>query len=225
MLTPARRRGLEILDDPNVDPQARLQSQRDVARSNRLFGGLRAARRALRTVAPQRAALLLDVGTGLSDIPESLRRDSLVRGIALTTIGVDSAASLLVAAHDVVDLPVVADALALPFRDASIDIVICSQLLHHFGDADAVRLLRELHRVAQRTVIVADLRRSWLAAIGFWFAAWALRFHRITRHDGFVSVLRGFTSAELGRLVREATGVAPRVNRHLGFRLTATWSR
>ena len=40
-LTPARRRGMEILDDPDVDPAVRRQSIRDVTRSNRLLGGLR----------------------------------------------------------------------------------------------------------------------------------------------------------------------------------------
>ena len=62
-----------------------------------------------------------------------------------------------------------------------------------------------------------------LAAWGFWVVSWPLRFHRVTRHDGYVSVLRGFTVDELARHVLVATGQQPDVRRHLGYRITATW--
>src|SRR5262249_14167040 len=109
------------------------------------------------------------------------------------------------------------------FRDGAIDVVMASQVLHHFEEHDAERLLRELNRVARRVVIVSDLRRSWIAAIGFWLVSFPLRFHRVTRHDGVVSVLRGFTAADLKRLVRAAAGVDPTVHQRLGWRLTAQW--
>lgn len=225
MLTPARRRGFEILDDPGVDADVRRRSQSDVARSNRVLGGLRAVRRVVRGALPSSGRFsLLDVGTGLADIPRSLCADAAARGIELTTIGVDGAASLLSEARACLNLPVCAQALALPFSDRSIDVVICSQVLHHFADDEAVSLLRELHRVARKTVIIADLRRSFVAAMGFWLVSWPLGFHRVTRHDGVVSVLRGFTSRELRDLVRAATGVTPDIERHLGFRLTAAWT-
>jgi SAM-dependent methyltransferase len=226
VLTPARRRGVEILDDPNVDASVRHRSQQDVARSNRVLGGLRAARRAVLAAFPSSGpASLLDVGTGLGDIPRQMRDDAAARGIELTTIGVDTAASLLDAARTAMSFGVCASAFALPFADQSIDIVICSQVLHHFATDDAVRVLREMHRVARRTVVIADLRRSWIAALGFWLVSWPLRFHRVTRHDGFVSVLRGFTADDLRELVRAATDATPAVERHLGFRLTASWTK
>ena len=47
--------------------------------------------------------------------------------------------------------------------DRNVDIVTCSQVLHHFADGEAACLLREVHRVAPSLVVVADLRRSWVA--------------------------------------------------------------
>ncbi len=88
-----------------------------------------------------------------------------------------------------------------------------------------MRLLAEMNRVARVAVIVSDLRRSWLAVAGFWTVSFPLRFHPVTRHDGVVSVLRGFTPGELRQIVRQATGVVPTVSRHLGYRLTARWTR
>jgi hypothetical protein len=83
----------------------------------------------------------------------------------------------------------------------------------------------ELHRVARRWVVIADIRRSWLAAGGFRLASAALGFHPVTRADGVASVLRGFTAAELGTLVHQAVGVRPRVERSPFWRLVATWDK
>jgi len=85
-------------------------------------------------------------------------------------------------------------------------------------------VLRELQRVARLRVIVSDLRRSWLAAAGIWLASFPLRFHPISRHDGVLSVLRGFTAAELSAHVVRATGTVPAVSRRLGWRVTASWT-
>jgi SAM-dependent methyltransferase len=222
VLTPRRRRGVEILDDPAVDPAVRERSINDVTRSNRWLGGLRAAMAEVRSVLRETGnATLLDVGTGLGDIPGEVMRE-IPNGVV--TIGVDEARSLLVAARRRMTYGVCADALALPFRDASVDVVMCSQVLHHFEFEDAERLLREMNRVARVAVIISDLRRSWIAAAGFWLVSFPLRFHPVTRHDGVVSVLRGFTSTELRKIVRSATGAVPMVSRRLGWRLTARWA-
>ena len=228
-LTPARRRGVERLDEPGVDPAVRLRSLRDVARSNALFGGRRAVllavERALQDIRlAGRPATLLDVGTGLGDIPHGALAIARRRGVPLTAVGLDVAEELAGAAARRVGLAVCGDAFRLPFADRSLDLVTCSQVLHHFPEPDARRLLAELDRVARVRVIVGDLRRSWLAAAGFWAASWPLGFHPVTRHDGVLSVLRGFTAAELARLVGEATGTAPRVARRAGWRLTAEWT-
>jgi ubiquinone/menaquinone biosynthesis C-methylase UbiE len=44
----------------------------------------------------------------------------------------------------------------LPLADNSIDCIFCNRLLHHFKDAnDRLNLLRELHRISRRYVIVS----------------------------------------------------------------------
>jgi len=225
VLVPTRRRGRELLDDPAVAPAVAERSLRDVARSNVLFGGRRAVLRAVGDILPALGArgTLLDVGTGLGDIPAAARRLAARRGIALTTVGVDLRASLAAASRARIGEAVCADALALPFDDGAVDVVTCSQVLHHFAEDEAVRVLRELTRVARVGVVIGDLRRSWLAAALFWLASWPLGFHRVTRHDGVLSVLRGFTRDELRALAERAGASAPAVRRSLGWRLAATW--
>ena len=226
VLTPRRTRGIEILDDPNVDPEVVTRSLADVVRSNLLFGGMSSAidelKEALKDLPAE--ATLLDVGTGLGDIPCRAREVARKLGVDLTTMGLDSALELARASRPVLTLAVCGDALRLPFADHSVDIVMCSQVLHHFAGADALQLLREMNRVARVRVIVSDLRRSWIAAAGLWLASFPLRFHAVSRHDGVVSVMRGFTPEELVDTVREAVARKTVVHRRRAFRLTTSWA-
>jgi 2-polyprenyl-3-methyl-5-hydroxy-6-metoxy-1,4-benzoquinol methylase len=226
MLTPSRRRGVEILDLPDVDPELVKRSLADVARANALFGGTSSALDELRNAlkAVPREATLLDVGTGLGDIPCRAREEARRNGVELTTIGLDAAAELASASQSSVDFAVCADALRLPFADNSIDIVMCSQVLHHFDKRESAELLREMDRVARVRVIVSDIRRSWIAAAGLWLASFPLRFHAVSRHDGVVSVMRGFTPEELEDTVHEAIARRPVAHRRRAFRVTTSWA-
>ena len=226
LLTPSRRRGVEILDSPDIDPALKTRSLADVARANALFGGLSSALYEIeQTIGdlPQ-CATLLDVGTGLGDIPCRARVVARENGVDLTTIGLDSAVELTRASRPAVTFTVCGDALRLPFADRSVDIVMCSQVLHHFAGTEAITLIREMNRVARIRVVVSDLRRSWIAAAGLWLASFPLQFHAVSRHDGVVSVLRGFTPEELSDTVNDAVAKKPLVRKHRGFRITASWT-
>lgn len=221
-----RRRGFEHLDDPGTDPALRARSLRDVRRANTVLGGAHAVLAELRRLLPSlgTSATLLDVGTGLADIPRRARTLADRAGVHLVAIGVDAASSLATISSSVLDESVCGDARRLPFATASVDVVTCSQVLHHFEDHEIDVVLGELNRVARRAVIVSDLRRSWIAASGFWLAAWLLGFHAVSRHDGVTSVLRGFSDEDLAQYVERSTGRTANIRRHPGYRLTATWT-
>jgi SAM-dependent methyltransferase len=225
MPAPRRRRGVELLDNPAVPPEIITRSMSDVERSNSLFGGMHAALSEIESALadlPQ-CASLLDVGTGTADIPAAARTLAARRGIKLRTIGYDLAEPLVRRHRRRNDAVVRGDALRLPFRNHSVDIVMCSQVLHHFREPDAVTLIAEMNRVARVRVVISDLRRSWLAAGGLWLASFVLGFHSVSRHDGVVSVMRGFVPAELAGLVESATSRHVLVHRRPGFRVTTSW--
>lgn len=225
-LVPARRRGVEFLDAPDVDPALRARSHRDIAVSNTVFGGTGALLAELRLAVPALAecATLVDIGTGTGEATALAARYFESLGVRVRTIGLDYDASLATASRRFDDDAVCASALELPFADDSIDVVTCSQVVHHFELPEVRTLIAEMHRVAHSRVIISDLRRSWLAVAGLWTASFPLGFHPVSRHDGVTSILRGFTAAELEALVYEAVGVVPEVRRRWAFRLTASWS-
>lgn len=214
----------ELMDAPIQSSSELDGALGHVASVNRWFGGLRSLRSEL---APLRREDLrvLDVGTGNADLLSRLVRWAARGGGRWKGVGIDIHSDTLAAARvsrSQHPLPLVqGDALALPFPDHAFDVVLCTLTLHHFGDREAVRLLREVSRVARRVVLVSDLERTPLAylfARAFALTWW--RSNRITRHDGPLSVLRAFTPGELHELARQAGLGAPRVRRRFPFRLT-----
>jgi len=226
MLIPARRRGEEILDRPGLDPVLVTRSMGDVAKANALFGGVSAALAELGKAVPDLAASasLLDVATGVGDIPRAATRFLGGAGVRVTSFGLDAFEALARASRKNTTASLCANGLALPFAEKSIDVVMCSQFLHHLLPDEAVTLIREMNRVARVRVIISDLRRSWVAAGGLWIASFPLRFHPISRHDGVVSVMRGFTRAELRQIISRALGIDVAPTSRRTFRITASWA-
>lgn len=224
-LTPRRQYGSELLDQPGINDELVLRTVGDIARSNAVFRGARAAVAELAESFARmpRSATLLDVGTGAADVPHLAYMAALRHGISLRTIGLDSEFILARKASTRLSSALCGSGLDLPLADNSVDVAMCSQTLHHFRDEAALTLLREMNRVARVAVVVSDLRRSWIAVGGFWAASFPLGFHAVTRHDGVLSVLRGFTQEEMAETVFDAVGVRPLVRRRLGFRLTTSW--
>ena len=221
--------GIELLDDPEAAPAEVGQSLRNIARANRWLGGAAAVRYGLHRAlgggrrSPRDGPLtLLDVGTGLGDLARMAGAWAAARGLDLRPIGLERCTAAARLAHAGGLLLLAGDGGRLPLRDRSVDLVLLSQVAHHFAPAGIVRLFRECDRVARRAVIVADLRRSSFAALGWRAASLALGFDPNTCRDGLTSLRRGFSTTSLGALLAEA-GIRAPVIRRPGARLVAVW--
>ena len=111
------------------------------------------------------------------------------------------------------------DALQLPFDEAQFDYVICSLFTHHLLDEQVVQLLREMSRVAKRRIFVIDLHRHPVAYFLYTTLGKLFLHNRLVRHDGALSILRGFKSEELLELAQRAGLQDTRVERHFPYRL------
>ena len=134
---------VEMLDRPA--PAADLsECLDDVARLNGLFGGRRVTlihvRRLLRRVPRDRVATVLDGGTGGADVPRALGRWARRSGRRIRVYALDrDAATLEIGRRAIAGYPeivfLLADALALPLRPRSVDVVVSSLTLHHLEPA------------------------------------------------------------------------------------------
>lgn len=225
-LLAVRRVGSELLDDPGAPPGTVEASLRNIARSNRWFGGAAALRfglgRVLAPVPRGRTVTLLDLGTGFGDMPRAAVAWGARRGLRIRPLGLELSAVAARLAH-ARGLPmVVGCAGAPPLADRSVDVVSASMVAHHFEPESVVALLQICNRLARIGVVICDLERASLGAAAFRVGARLLRFDPVTVTDGLTSIRRGYTPAELAALLARA-GVRADVARRPGWRLVATW--
>ena len=200
----------EVLDDAVHDEAVLEQSLHHVAQVNRYLGGERTVLSALEPLlASGKSTRILDIGTGAGDIPVVVAAVARERGAVVTITATDIHPQMLaIAARRAKGWQEItvehADALALPYDDASFDAALITLTLHHFDGDAPVHVLREAGRVA-RLVVVSDLERSMLNYAGARLLAWTWwRFNPLTRHDGPLSVLRAFTAGELRDIAARA---------------------
>jgi ubiquinone/menaquinone biosynthesis C-methylase UbiE len=227
---PGRCDGDELLDRPGHDPAELAANLRDIRRLNRWFGGVATTMRhltpLLAAVPSDEPVTVLDLATGSGDIPLAILRWARANGRAIRVTASDVSEEVLaVAARYLTGCPEISlarlDARAVPLPDGGVDVVLCSLALHHFPPADAVRVLREMDRLARRGFVVNDLARGRIGYWAAWLASRLTTTNRLTRHDAPLSVRRAYTPDELAGLLDQAGVRSAVVTRHLWFRMAA----
>jgi ubiquinone/menaquinone biosynthesis C-methylase UbiE len=227
-----RHEAKELLDQPGHDPVELAGNLRDIRTVNRLAGGgatvLRHLPGLVCHVPRGRPVELLDLATGSGDIPRLLfawaARNARPMHVTVTDLSPEILAEARHTLEGVSATEVtfaVCDARETPFADGAFDVVLCSLTLHHFAPPDAVRVLREMDRLAQTGFIVNDIHRSAAGYIAAWIASRVATRNRLTRHDMPLSVRRAYTPAELRALLHEAGIPGATVTTHPLFRMAA----
>jgi 2-polyprenyl-3-methyl-5-hydroxy-6-metoxy-1,4-benzoquinol methylase len=215
----------ELLEGEALDPGDVRANLRELARLNRLPGGIGASFAAIRHLTdPASIVTIADVGTGAGDMPAAFVRRARAMGASWRVTAIDSRPEVLEVAlrrlRKVAAVNVLAgDARAIPLPDLSVDVAHASLLLHHFDEADAVAALREMARVSREGIVINDLRRGLVPYLLTWTTTMALTRHRFTRHDGPLSARRAYTLPELDqrvadaglRIARRSSSLQPRV--------------
>ena len=200
-----------VLSVENLDAVEGVEAEknlRDIARINRWFGGHRTLVGLLRRfVGPDDRFSMLDVGAASGDMGRCVQK----RFRHARVVSLDRRPLHLKAAPTP---RIAADALALPFADASFDLVMCSSLLHHFSSNEAATLLRGMRRIARRAVIVLDIERHLLAYFLLPFTRPLLRWSALSVHDGCASVEAAFRRSELESLAQSVATGKVVVQRH-----------
>ncbi len=218
----------ELLDGDEGTSQEIEQSLRDLRFINRWFGGVSATASMVRQVARirnQSKLSMLEVAGGRGDMPEMARQKLLRDGIDLSVSVADRLPSHL--PHD--GRPqngatpgfasvVAADALVLPFRDSSFDLVSCNLFVHHLSPEELVRFVNEGLRVSRSAVLINDLVRSPLH-LALVYLSLPLYGSRITHHDAPASVRQAYRPRELAPLLRRTCAASYDFRRYQVYRM------
>ena len=175
---------------------------------NRYFGSYRLIQHFLRRwLRPGTRLRVLDLATGSGDIPRLVVDYARRIGAVVRVDAVDQQPSTVEIARRLsADYPEIEfiEGDVLTFEREPYDIVLCSLALHHFSQADAVTVLRHCRELSQRYVLVADLRRGWLATAGVYLLTSLFFREPMTQTDARLSAERAFSFAEFRSLAQRA---------------------
>jgi len=228
--TPERETREELIDSFDQSDEDLLQTFQDIQTFNRLFGGTSVVLHHLRSLLDdaETSPTILDVASGLADIPREIIRCGRKRGMQPAITALDANKKLISIAEQLQTdglTFVEGDARALPFPNDSFDIVTCSLALHHFSDSDATQIIKEMARVARKAIIVNDLRRAYLPAVLIWIISRLMMMNRLAKHDAHLSVLKSRTMAEYGVLASNAGFTDAKVYKHPFWRAAIVWRK
>ena len=231
LFVPARRFDPEWMDRTDNTPEELDGALDDIHAVNRFLGGSKTLVEAVRPfLLAQNVGeplSVLDVGTGGADLPLDLVAEARRLGRRIRIVAIDrDQVTLDYARRKTAEAPEIevqaADAFHLPFAPGSFDLVTASMFLHHFTHDEAVRLLSSLRRIARRAVLINDLERHLVPWAFIAVVARVTRRHPMFVNDAPLSVLRGFTPAELLAAAREAGATDATVRDRRPYRLLLT---
>jgi ubiquinone/menaquinone biosynthesis C-methylase UbiE len=217
----------ELLDSDSGTPAEVAASLRDLRRINRLFGGVATTEATIQAVAHRlqvESLSVLEVAAGAGDVPRLVQQRLQRHGLRVEVNLLDRAWSHLVNGQrrDKSSTngirAVVGDALTLPFRDGSVDVVCSTLFAHHLVPEQFVHFVNEGLRVSRRAVLINDLIRHpvHLALV---YAGWPLYSSPLTRHDAPASVRQAYTIEEVLGMLGQTEAARVEVRRHYLFRM------
>ncbi len=214
-----RKNSEEILDSeqcPAVEAETAL---RDLCRMNRWFGGVATTRKLIERVVSATGInrlSLLEVAAGFGEVPRAAARQLARRRISLDITDLDRVPSHLRPQHRAL----VGDALALPFRNDSFDVVSCNLFAHHLQPGLLKQFAAEALRVSRHAMLINDLIRHPLH-LALVYAGFPLMRSYVSRVDGVASVRRAYVPEEVRDLVADGIDSAEKVeiSTHYLFRM------
>jgi ubiquinone/menaquinone biosynthesis C-methylase UbiE len=214
----------ELLDDDAGTPEEVENSLADLRFLNRNFGGIATTEFLVERVANANRKTdisMLEVAAGSGDVPEAVRDRLARKGIFLGLTLLDQRASHMNATGNEDGVKrVVGDALALPFRDSSFDIVSCGLFIHHLAPKQIAVFVNEALRCTTMALIINDLIRNPVA-LATAHAGRLIYRSRLTRNDAPASVRQAYTTEEMRAMLIGNGAARVEIRRHYFYRMGA----
>jgi hypothetical protein len=206
----------ELLDTDDGTPAEVAASLADLRRINRWFGGITSTENLVERVARatgQSSLSLLEIAAGSGYVMENARTRLQQCGVSLQVTSLDRVPS-----HMNGSRAIAGDALAIPFKDGSFDMVSCNLFAHHLSPPDLVQFIDQALSVCRVAVLINDLVRHPLH-ISLVYAGLPLYRSRLTRHDAPASVRQAYTVEEMRTLLTGSKAARVEIHRYYLFRM------
>jgi 2-polyprenyl-3-methyl-5-hydroxy-6-metoxy-1,4-benzoquinol methylase len=188
------------------DPEL-MEALQHLSRLNRIFGAARPVLHGVRRLwlaeGKPKQLTILDAGSGSGDINRTLlawaERMRLDMRIILSDVTEEAQieARRLFSGNPRVEF-VRRSLFDLPARYA--DIVTASQFAHHFPQEELPGVVLRMLEVSRRGIVLSDIHRHWLPWAAVWMVTRLVSRNRYVRHDGPLSVAKGFRRADWDQL-------------------------
>jgi ubiquinone/menaquinone biosynthesis C-methylase UbiE len=203
-----KRRALqaEYFDAPDRSLEVMTGDYRRLTQVNRLFLLSRSFKKLLPELLGEdrcRSLSILDLGAGDCALGNELSRWAAGMGWnwRITNLDINPRALQL---HNP-RLAVAGSALALPFRDAAFEVVIASQMTHHFtSESEACQHFREAWRVSKRLLLLNDLHRNLAFYLALGMVLKVAGSPTQFFSDGLLSVRKGWRLSEWRAMAAQA---------------------
>lgn len=202
----------EIMDDFDLKGNILKDALDKIAKINQLLGGNKLTLEGVKNILKQneihKKISIVDVGCGNGDMLRTLADYLEENGIKCKLIGIDANKFAVNYARKLsIHYPNIKyrceDIFDAEFEKLEYDIVLCTLTLHHFKDAEIVRLLKVFKANAKMGIVINDLQRSPISYRLFQVLCFVFRLNDMSREDGLVSILRGFKKPELEAFSRK----------------------
>lgn len=190
----------EQMDAADLDPATYAAILTDLAQVNRwTFAAWPTLAFLKRALAGRTSFTLLDVGFGDGDMLRAIARWAHKQGIEARLTGVDlnPRSEAVARAATPADMPIryvtgdYADLVGEGY-----DLIVSSLVAHHMSHDQLITFLRTMEAQARIGWLISDPHRHRLPYLGFPILARMMRWHRIVREDGQLSIARAFRPAE-----------------------------
>jgi 2-polyprenyl-3-methyl-5-hydroxy-6-metoxy-1,4-benzoquinol methylase len=143
---------------------------------------------------------ILDVGTGMADVPLALAEHFSQNGTHAKIKGIDpnpraiKVANEFINGHQGIEFEV--KSIQEFTHNEQFDFVISNHTLHHIPDDDILETLNKMYRMSRHGLIISDIRRTRLAHLGARIISKFIR-NRLTANDTPASIRKALSKSEL----------------------------
>jgi 2-polyprenyl-3-methyl-5-hydroxy-6-metoxy-1,4-benzoquinol methylase len=196
------------MDDFSLEGEELREALDKIASINQLLGGnkvtLDGIQQLLVNVSRNETITIVDIGCGNGDMLRTLAQYAEKSGLVFELIGIDANrftvnhAQQLSAHYENISFRC-EDIFDASFKEVKADLFLCTLTLHHFKNEEIEYLLPLFYKNARLGIVINDLQRSGLAYRLFQLLCFVFCLNMMSREDGLISILRGFTKEELIR--------------------------